>query len=68
MKKEELSEYIGKNVIVTLFEGTELWGCLEYIPEFSSKYGWRKPGFFAIENHDFRVSHVRKIRELGGAL
>lgn len=58
MKKDELMEYVGKYVSVTLFDGDRLQGVLEYTPEFSAQYDYRKPGYFNIGNTGFKVSHV----------
>lgn len=59
--RRELDNYIGKNVDVTLFDGSTLSGVLGYTPEFSEKYGWRKPGCFTIDKYDFKASHIINI-------
>jgi hypothetical protein len=58
MKKDELMEYVGKYVSVTLFDGDRLQGVLRYTPEFSAKYDYTKPDYFYIGNTGFKVSHV----------
>lgn len=52
---------VGEYMTVVLYDGKELTGILEFIFEFSEKYGFRKPGMFCIGNHAFRVSHVKKV-------
>lgn len=64
MKKTILSLYEGKNVKIKLTDNTELTGRLEYIPEFNAKFGYRKPGFFAIGNVNFRSSYVKRLEEI----
>lgn len=61
MTKAELMRLVGKYMTVVLYDGQELTGILEFIFEFSEKYGFRKPGVFYIGNHAFRVSHVKKV-------
>ena len=60
MKREQLDWLIGKYVIVELVDGHTIRGLLEYTPEFSAKYGWKKPGYYSIRNYAFKASHVRK--------
>lgn len=68
MKKDKLNEYVGKFVKVTLFDfvrdDNELIGKLMYIPEFSEKYGWRRPNYYAIGDFDFKASHVKSVKDL----
>ena len=59
MKRDQLDWLIGKYVIVEFFDGSTIRGKLEYTPEFSAKYGWRKQGYF-IGIYAFKASHVRK--------
>lgn len=61
MKREELDKLIGKEVIITFVDGTMARGIVEYVPEFSAKYQWRKPGYYYAENTAFKASHVRKV-------
>lgn len=62
MSKEELIQYVGKKVFIT-FKGEErgIFGTLGYVFEFSSKYDYRKPGYFYINNLSFRASIVKKV-------
>ena len=62
MKKEIVSIHEGENVRIKLIDNTELEGKLEYIPEFTEKFGYRKPGFFSIGNTSFRASHVKTLK------
>lgn len=63
MKKEELLAYVGKEVTVVFKDGTEEKGVLGYAKEFSTKYNYRKPDCFTLNNWDFKVSHIKKIKE-----
>lgn len=62
--KEKLDSYIGKEVRVILFDNNELEGVLEYILEFSERYGYRKPGYYNIGNMGFKRSHIKRISEV----
>ena len=66
MKREILNEYLGKYVLITFFDGCftrdSMEGKLCYCPEFSEKYGYKKPGYYYIENLCFKASHVKKLR------
>lgn len=64
MKREILNQFLGNNVTITLFDGDVVSGKLEFIAEFCQEQGWRKPGYYAIGNLDFRASHVKKLRQL----
>ena len=64
MKREKLNEYIGQNVRITFFDGDVREGTLGYTPEFSSKYGYRKPKCYTIGNLDFKLSHVTSIYKI----
>lgn len=60
--KQYVMELVGKQVEVVLIDGgPTLYGKLEYIPEFSARYGYRKPDWFALCNYQFKVSHIAKI-------
>lgn len=60
----QLKEYIGKYVNIEFKDGTSVQGVLGYTPEFSSKFGYRKPGYFTLLQYDFKVSSVKKIKEI----
>ena len=60
----ELREYLGKYVRIRLFDGSEYEGVLGFTPEFSERYGYRKPNYFTVSNLDFKVSHLRDIKVL----
>lgn len=64
MTKAKLKEMIGKNVEVTFFDFHVERGILGYTEDFSEKYNYRIPGLFTIGNYSFRVSHVRRIKEI----
>lgn len=61
MTKSELMNLVGKKVTVYFKDGDEIHGTLGYVDDFSSKYGYRKPGYFYINNTSFKVSHVKKV-------
>lgn len=63
MTRAELREYLGKNVTVVFKDGKTEQGILGFTPEFSEKYGFRRPNYFTINNTDFKVSHIKKITE-----
>lgn len=62
IKKDEFMQMVGSLVEVTLFDDTVLKGVLGYAREFSESYGWRKPGYFYINDYGFRVSHIKKLK------
>ena len=41
-------------------------GVLEFITEFCEAQKWRKPGYYAIGNLNFKCTHVKKLRVLEG--
>lgn len=55
----ELNGFVGRNVNITLFDGTILKGKLGFVKEFSEEYGYRKPNYFFIDNTSFKVSHIK---------
>lgn len=60
----KLKEYVKRRVKVTFTDGKTESGALGYTERFSSEYGFRKPGYFTINNLDFKVSHIDKIEIL----
>ena len=63
MKREELDKLIGKEVTIIFVNGTMARGIVEYVPEFSAKYQWRKPGYYHVGNTAFKASHVKKAEK-----
>lgn len=61
MTKETLNSYIGQRVKVTFYDNYTVEGDLGFTPEFSAKYGYRKPNYYTIGSHDFKVSHIKRI-------
>ena len=59
MKKEELIKHLGERVSIRFYDGTIKTGTLGYTANFSEEYGYRRPGYFTIEDCDFKVSHVK---------
>ena len=66
MKRENLNFYIGKRVRIEFEDGTTAAGVLEFITEFCEAQKWRKPGYYAIGNWNFKCTHVKKLRVLEG--
>ncbi len=60
-KKEEVDKLIGKEANVTFKDGDIKKGTLLFVSEFSSRYGYKKPNLYYINNIGFRVSHIKKI-------
>lgn len=64
MKKEIINSFLNKNVEVTFFDDKIERGILGYTPEYSAKYGYRRAGYYTINNWDFKASHIKRIREV----
>lgn len=62
MKREYLNEYLGAKVTITFFDGDVITGILKFCDSFCREHGYRKPGYYYIDNLDFKCSHVKKIR------
>ena len=61
MTKKELDEYLGRKVEVIFKDNTVAKGVLGFTPEFSAKYGYRRPNYYTVDIYDFKVSHIKKI-------
>lgn len=61
LTKERLMKLVGMEVGVRLFNDKEYEGVLGFADDFSARHGWRKPGYFYIDDMGFKVSHVKKI-------
>lgn len=61
LTKERLMKLVGMEVGVRLFDDKEYEGVLGFADDFSARHGWRKPGYFYIDDMGFKVSHVKKI-------
>lgn len=61
VKIELLNQFLGKNVTITLFDGTILKGTLQFCAKFCKEHGYRKPNYYYIENTSFKASHVTKV-------
>ena len=61
--KAELDQLLGKEVTITFRDGETLHGTLDFVPEFSEKYGYRKPNYYFIKMRDyaFKASHIKKV-------
>ena len=64
MKKVELMGYVGKEVLIVLFDTSTLRGKLGYVDEFSAKHGFRKLNYFYVGDMSFKVSHVMRVRRV----
>ena len=62
MTREKLNSYLGKRVTIQFKDGATVSGILGFTPEFSQKYGYRKPNYYTCSNWDFKLSHVRTIK------
>lgn len=62
MNKLDLMNNVGNTVEVTFNDGTRARGELEYIENFSVRYGFLKPNCFHVGNYSFKASHVKKFR------
>ena len=64
-------ELVGQEVTVIFKDGDVATGKLEYIPEYSAEFGYRRPNMFNIYDRfygntwAFKVSHIKKF-EVGG--
>ena len=61
MTREDLMKLVGKKVFVYFKDGTNTYGTLGYVDEFSAKYDYRKPNYFYINHTSFKVSHIQKV-------
>lgn len=61
----ELQKYIGFEVEIRFWDEKVERGILGFTKEFSVKYGFRRPGYFTINNTDFKVSHIKLLSVLG---
>ncbi len=64
MTKEELNKFIGKRVRIIFSDSQTEIGILDFANDFSSEYGYRKPGLYYINDLSFRVGTVKKIEEV----
>ena len=64
MTVEKLNSYLGEYVKITFKDGEITEGLLSFTPEFSAKYGYRRPNFYTCNLWDFKLSHVIKIEPM----
>ena len=62
MTKSELMQMVGENITVVFKDGEEATGKLGYTPEFSARYGFRRPSFFTLGKFDFKISHINRVK------
>ena len=65
MKKEELMKLVGARVCVAFVDGQKVEGTLGFTKDFSALNVYRKPGCFTVGAYDFKVSHIKKVTEVG---
>jgi hypothetical protein len=63
--REKLDKYLGKEVRIHFKDGQVVYGVLGFTPEFSSKYGYRKPNYYTIGDLSFKASHIRSVMAKG---
>lgn len=64
MTREKLNSYLGKQVEIQFKDGSTVFGTLGFTKEFSQKYGYRNPNYYTCNHWDFKVSHIKSIREV----
>lgn len=57
----EMHKYVGNVVTVTFKSGESEQGQLGFTKEFSAKYNYRRPGYFTINDIDFKLSHITSL-------
>ena len=53
---------LASGIIFILRDGKVIEGRLGYTKTFSGKYNYRKPEYFTVQDYDFLVSHIKKIK------
>ena len=66
MRKEDLYKCVGQHVKIHFYDGDIMEGVLQYVPEYSIKYKYKKPGLYYIDNLGFKCTHVKYLQVLGG--
>lgn len=64
MTNEELHTFVGKSVVVVFRDGKTISGILGFADDFSYKHGYRKVNYFYVKDMSFKVSHVKKIKQI----
>ena len=64
MTNKELHTFVGKSVEVVFEDGETIKGILGFADDFSVKHSYRKPNYFYIEDMSFKVSHIKKIKQI----
>lgn len=63
-RSERLDQFLGMDVHIVFKDDRSITGKLEYVPEFDTFYGCRKPHMYYIGHLGFRKSHVKSIKLL----
>lgn len=64
MTNKELHTFVGKTVEVIFRDDTTIIGVLGFADGFSAKHGYRKANYFYIADVSFKVSHIKKIKQI----
>lgn len=64
MNKKELIKYVGQKVIIRFRDDRVASGKLDYIFEWSSKYDYRTPGRFLINDTSFGIIEVSRVERM----
>ena len=64
MTNKELHTLVGKEVEVVFKHGEPRRGILGFADDFSAKHGYRKANYFYVEDMSFKVSHIKKIKQI----
>jgi len=64
MTNKELHTFVGKSVEVVFRDDETIKGILGFADDFSAKHGYRKPNYFYVGDISFKVSHIKKIKQI----
>lgn len=64
MTDKELHTFVDKEVEVVFKDGTTRRGILGFADSFSYEHGYRKVNYFYVKDMSFKVSHIKKIKQI----
>lgn len=64
MTNKELHAFVGKSVEVIFRNGKSIKGILKFADDFSAEHGYKKANYFYVEDMSFKVSHIKKIKQI----
>lgn len=64
MTNKELHTFVGKEVEVVFIHGETRRGILGFADNFSYEHGYRKVNYFYVKDISFKVSHIKKIKQI----